>query len=452
MKVTRDRNCYFLMFLFCQILRVSLQCGPGPSASRRSKRLKPMTLYQRLPDVDEDSISGSGMFRRIVTDESKEYKELVKNYNKDIVFESGEGKRIMTKRCREKIDVLAKLVKHQWPNVKLRVIEAYDKYGQHPPNSLHYEARAVDITTSDRDKSKIGSLGALAYRAGFDWVYYESHSYIHASVVAENEVSLKQADCFPGSSKVETLQRGQVSLEDLRTGDDVLTFTILNDQYIQKYTKVLGFLDKVKEIRQKYYTFETSNGAKFAATKSHLVFKVKDEVQLNCTVYNNFGNQRQSSRPSQVTTSYFHKSLGIYRFLQFSESETLQFHQQPLIYDSAEQLNRKENTKFAGLLRIGESLLTKDQKAVRRDTIRVISQNIMQGAYAPLTEEGSLIVDGVWVSSYAKIRDPRKAHYAFAPFRTWCKFAPLCTWEELLNLYVDGLKWLNRILGIVDLY
>ena len=89
-------------------------------------------------------------------------------------------------RCKEKLDKLAKLVKIEWPNVKLRVIEAYDKYGQHPPNSLHYEARAVDITTSDRDKSKIGNLGSLAYQAGFDWVYYESHSYIHASVVSGN--------------------------------------------------------------------------------------------------------------------------------------------------------------------------------------------------------------------------------------------------------------------------
>ena len=265
-------------------------------------------------------------------------------------------------------------------------------------------------------------------------------------------MSLKQADCFPGSSKVETLQRGQVSLEDLRIGDDVLTFTILNGQYIQKYTKVLGFLDKVNKIRQKYYTFKTNNGAKFSATKSHLVFKVKDEVQYNCTVYNNFGNKKQCTRPNHVTTSYFYKSIGIYRILQFSESKTWQLHQHPLTYDSTEKLNMEENTKFAGLLKIGESLLTKYQNGIRRDTIRVISQSVMQGAYAPLTEEGSFVVDGVWVSSYAKIRDSRKAHYAFAPFRTWCRFAPLCTWEGLLNWYVEGLKWLNRILGIVDLY
>jgi Hedgehog amino-terminal signalling domain len=156
----------------------------------RSERLPELTqdfrVGQSYPDVDEDKVCGA-IHGRIHRGDTA-FTQLVQNSNSVVEIKDEErtgADRFMTPRLCDCLDCLASKVIREWPSVRVRVTDAWDEDGEHREESLHYEGRAVDLTTSDRDRHKYGRLARLAAESGFDFVWYEDAQHVHASVRRE---------------------------------------------------------------------------------------------------------------------------------------------------------------------------------------------------------------------------------------------------------------------------
>ncbi|XP_076301077.1 hedgehog signaling protein [Lasioglossum baleicum] len=339
-----------------------LACGPGRGGGRRPplRKLTPLVFKQHVPNVSENTLPASGLIEGRVSRHDSRFRDLVPNYNTDIIFKDEEGTgadRLMTQRCKEKLNTLAISVMNQWPGVKLRVTEGWDEEGKHATDSLHYEGRAVDVTTSDRDRSKYGMLARLAVEAGFDWVYYESRSHIHCSVKSESSSAAKSGGCFPGRSLVRTSDGVSKRLDQVRLGDRIAALDSRGDIV---YSEVIAFLDRSLTERRQFVRLTTESGRVLTLTPAHLV---------------------------------------------------------PV---------EGRSPMFAGRVQPGDKILVRDpadenevEHRLRWDKVVDSRLVLEEGVYAPLTTEGTLLVDDVVASCYAVIDNQNWAHMAFMPIRVW---------------------------------
>ncbi|XP_026216781.1 sonic hedgehog protein A [Anabas testudineus] len=381
--------------LIClSLVSSGMGCGPGRGYGRRRhpKKLTPLAYKQFIPNVAEKTLGASGRYEGKITRNSERFKELTPNYNTDIIFKDEENTgadRLMTQRCKDKLNSLAISVMNQWPGVKLRVTEGWDEDGHHFEESLHYEGRAVDITTSDRDKSKYGTLSRLAVEAGFDWVYYESKAHIHCSVKAENSVAAKSGGCFPGSSTV-TLQDGtSKAVRDLQAGDKVLA---ADQDGRTTYTDFIMFIDQDSTTRRLFYVIETDSAQKITLTAAHLLFVGHDN---------------------------------------FTEKD------------------QRMSATFASQIQPGQKVFVFDAERNRLEpvTVKRIYTQEHDGSFAPVTAQGTIVVDQVLASCYAVIEDHDLAHWALAPVRLghWLSSLLFSSQREA-SAQGDGVHWYSKIL------
>lgn len=357
----KTRGCFLAMVLV--MVGVVTGCGPGRGAGRRRgpRKLTPLVFKQHVPNVSENTLAASGLTEGRITRNDPRFKDLVPNYNSDIIFKDEEGTgadRLMTQRCQEKLNTLAISVMNQWPGVKLRVTEGWDEEGHHATDSLHYEGRAVDITTSDRDRSKYGMLARLAVEAGFDWVYYESRAHIHCSVKSESSQAAKSGGCFTGDSLVENSDGQRVPVSQVRVGDRILSLDLNRGKLV--YSEVILFLDRDPNAKRNYLRIRTELGRTIKLTPSHLLLRTKNN---------------DSSVKEPV---------------------------------------------YADEIRVGDQLYVRHEgREFVPDTVVHIEWFFEMGVYAPLTRTGTIVVDDVLASCYAVIHSQTLAHVAFAPYRLY---------------------------------
>uniref|UniRef100_A0A8C2XU02 Hedgehog protein n=1 Tax=Cyclopterus lumpus TaxID=8103 RepID=A0A8C2XU02_CYCLU len=371
--------------------RPSPGCGPGRGYGKRRspRKLAPLAYKQFSPNVAEKTLGASGRYEGKITRNSERFKELTPNYNPDIIFKDEENTgadRMMTQRCKDKLNSLAISVMNLWPGVRLRVTEGWDEDGHHSEESLHYEGRAVDITTSDRDRNKYAMLARLAVEAGFDWVYYESKAHIHCSVKSDHSMAAKSGGCFPGEASVTLAGGAQKSIGELRPGERVLASAGGGEMV---YSEVLVFLDRDPATWKLFYTLHTEAGARLSLTAAHLVFV-------------SGGNCSEGALAGRG-------ALG---------------------------------TVYASDAQPGQCVLVSRGGARRGRLSRItrVSTGESRGAFAPLTQQGTLVVDGVVASCYAVVDQHALAHWAFSPLRL------IHSWTGSTGSHRDGIHWYSRLL------
>lgn len=195
------------------------------------------------------------------------------------------------------------------------------------------------------------------------------YSSVSANLPLDHSVAVEKGGCFPGWARVTVAGGMQKSLSSLVTGDRVMA---LSETGQVVFSQVLLFLHQDQESRSTFLSLETEDGHRLAVTPNHLVF-LAPHCRLDISEY----QAHFASRAKRGDCVLIHTAEG-------------QVRPSPIISVSVE-----------------ESL----------------------GVYAPLTEAGTVFVDGVLASSYALVEDHRLAHWAFGPVRLLSSFNQLL-WGE----------------------
>ncbi|KAF6002630.1 hypothetical protein F1559_000675 [Cyanidiococcus yangmingshanensis] len=182
--------------------------------------------------------------------------------------------------------------------------------------------------------------------------------------------------CFSGESWVERTDGSRVLLRDLQVGDQVMTLSMstASGGRVQRPTRVSGFVDRLVHTKPIAYLRVVTGNHVIEITKNHLIWATTEPAEPGIFL------QAQRLHP------------GMY------------------LRGASDELERIERI----------------ERVWRSD------------AFAPLTDTGTLLVNGVLVSCYGNLESHRIAHAAFAPLRLIHRLQHWCTDHHVAGFALVG--------------
>lgn len=213
----------------------------------------------------------------------------------------------------------------------------------------------------------------------------------------EKSDAARNGGCFNSNSYV-TTPDGLVPIQDIEVGDEILA---IDSRGQPVFSPVLLFMDRDVRSKRMYHRIWTESGKRITMTGSHLIF-VMDDLQQD---FNASFADRRVVFARQVIPQQF--------------------------------------------------VLTTDKNGLMKfERVTRVEVEELEGAFAPLTREGNLLVNDVLASCYANIRDQDLAHASFFPVRSFANFV-----DSLNHLFPfpkkrrkrshspqSGIHWYPRIL------
>lgn len=202
-------------------------------------------------------------------------------------------------------------------------------------------------------------------------------------------------------------------MRDLHPGDRVLASSTADGRGPLVYSPVLSFLDRQPNVRKLFYIIGTSAGLNITLTAAHLIF-VSDCTWLREQKWGTGDELRLDSTWGDGTRQ---------------EADL--------------------RTVFASEVRPGQCVLTPKGEVLSQAALSVVTfveEQRSTGLYAPLTQSGSIVVNGVLASCYAAVDSHHLAHWVLAPLRF---FYSLMGPSEAQTDGLHWYPWLLQRLGLM---